>query len=78
VVRRNQDGHRRQPLGAHRSRHPRITVRGRNCVPDYLAKLWTRYEFRGIVSMNVYGKQNLLPIWHRITKDEVPSICVAP
>ena len=39
--------------------------------PDYIRKGWTQYELDGIMSMNVNGKQRLLPIWHRITQDEL-------
>jgi TIR domain len=39
--------------------------------PDYIRKGWTQYELDGIMSMNVNGKQRLLPIWHRITQSEL-------
>jgi hypothetical protein len=39
--------------------------------PFYIKKQWTQYEFDGIIAKTVAGKQRLLPIWHRITKDEV-------
>lgn len=38
---------------------------------DFLAKGWTQYELDGIVTMTVAGEQNLLPIWHNVTKDQV-------
>lgn len=39
--------------------------------PSFISKQWTQYELDGIVAMTVSGKQRLLPIWHRITQDEV-------
>jgi hypothetical protein len=39
--------------------------------PFYIGKQWTQYELDGIIAKTVYGKQRLLPIWHRITKEEV-------
>ena len=37
----------------------------------FFAKGWPQYELDGIVTRAVAGEQNLLPIWHKITKDEV-------
>ena len=37
----------------------------------FFAKGWPQYELDGIVTRTVAGEQNLLPIWHKITKDEV-------
>jgi hypothetical protein len=37
----------------------------------FFAKGWTQYELDGIVTMSVAGIQNILPIWHNITKDEI-------
>jgi len=37
----------------------------------FFAKGWTQYELDGIVTMSVAGEQNLLPIWHNVTKDEI-------
>lgn len=37
----------------------------------FFAKGWPQYELDGIVSRSVAGEQNLLPIWHKVTKDEV-------
>ncbi len=39
----------------------------------YLAKGWTQYEFDGLVTRQVDGEQNLLPIWHDITRDEIKA-----
>ncbi|MBI1773108.1 MAG: toll/interleukin-1 receptor domain-containing protein, partial [Burkholderiales bacterium] len=39
--------------------------------PSFLAKHWTKYEFNGFVSREMEGAKVILPIWHRITKEEV-------
>lgn len=41
------------------------------CSEAFFAKGWPQYELDGIVTRTVAGEQNLLPIWHRVTKDEV-------
>jgi hypothetical protein len=41
--------------------------------PAYIRKAWPQYEFDGIISSTVAGKQRLLPIWHQITADQVRS-----
>jgi hypothetical protein len=38
---------------------------------DFFAKGWTQYELDGIVTKSVAGEQNLLPIWHNVTKAQV-------
>lgn len=38
---------------------------------SFFAKGWPQYELDGIVTRSVAGDQNLLPIWHKVTKDEV-------
>ena len=38
---------------------------------SFFAKGWPAYELDGIVQRSVAGEQNLLPIWHKVTKDEV-------
>jgi hypothetical protein len=38
---------------------------------SFFAKGWPQYELDGIVSRAVSGQQQMLPIWHEITKDEV-------
>jgi Domain of unknown function (DUF1883)/TIR domain len=37
----------------------------------FFAKGWAQYELDGIVTRSVAGEQNLLPIWHKVSKDEV-------
>lgn len=36
--------------------------------PSFIKKGWTNYELDGIVTRAVSGEQELLPIWHNITK----------
>lgn len=43
------------------------------CSEAFFAKGWPQYELDGIVTRTVAGEQNLLPIWHKVTKDEVRS-----
>ena len=39
--------------------------------PSFINKGWTNYELDGIVTKTVSGEQILLPIWHKITKQQV-------
>ena len=39
----------------------------------FFGKGWPEYELDGLVANVVNGEQELLPIWHNITKDEVVS-----
>lgn len=39
--------------------------------PSFISKGWTNYELDGIMTKTVSGEQILLPIWHKITKQEV-------
>jgi len=39
--------------------------------PTFLNKGWTNHELDGIVTRSVTGEQVLLPIWHKLTKQEV-------
>jgi TIR domain len=41
--------------------------------PTFIEKGWTKFELSAIVALTADGKQNVLPIWHRITKDEVQA-----
>lgn len=38
---------------------------------DFIKKGWTNYELDGLITRAVTGEQQLLPIWHNITKQEV-------
>lgn len=37
----------------------------------FFAKNWPQYELDGLVSKEIDGAKVILPIWHRVTKDEV-------
>ena len=37
----------------------------------FFSKQWPQYELDGIVTMRQTGKQGILPIWHKLTKDQV-------
>lgn len=39
--------------------------------PSFISKGWTNYELDGIVTKAVTGEQVLLPIWHKLSKQEV-------
>lgn len=38
---------------------------------DFFGKGWTNYELDGLVTRAVSGEQILLPIWHKVSKQEV-------
>ena len=40
---------------------------------SFFAKGWPQHELDGLVTMSVDGRQVLLPVWHKITKDKVVS-----
>lgn len=39
--------------------------------PDFIKKNWTEYEFNGMIAREMNGQKVILPIWHKVTKDEV-------
>lgn len=39
--------------------------------PSFIKKNWTEYELNGMVAREMDGHKVILPIWHKITKDEV-------
>lgn len=39
--------------------------------PDFIKKNWTEYEFSGMIAREMNGQKVILPIWHKVTKDEV-------
>ena len=39
--------------------------------PSFFAKDWTQYELNGLVAREMHGQRVILPIWHRVTRDEV-------
>jgi len=40
---------------------------------DYIRKGWTQYELDGLFQREMTGGKIILPIWHKITKDEVEA-----
>jgi hypothetical protein len=38
---------------------------------SFFAKGWPNYELDGLVTKAVSGEQVLLPVWHKVTKEEV-------
>ena len=39
--------------------------------PSFFQQYWTQYELDGLIAREMSGEKVLLPVWHRITKDEV-------
>jgi len=39
--------------------------------PYFFAKNWPQYELNGMVAREMNGEKVILPIWHRVTKNEV-------
>ena len=39
----------------------------------FFAKQWSRYELDGLVTKQDTDEQNILPIWHRVTKEYIIS-----
>ena len=39
--------------------------------PSFFAKKWPQYELDGLVTMEMTGEQTILPLWHRLTKNDV-------
>ena len=39
--------------------------------PNFFERPWTQYELDGIVQRDLTGAGRLLPIWHRLTQDDV-------
>lgn len=40
---------------------------------SFISKGWTNYELDGIITRSMTGEQQVLPVWHDITKQEVVS-----
>lgn len=38
---------------------------------NFFRKQWTQLELDGLVQMEMAGQSHILPIWHKVTKDEV-------
>ncbi|WP_313331257.1 toll/interleukin-1 receptor domain-containing protein [Sphingobium yanoikuyae] len=41
--------------------------------PNFFERPWTQYELDGIVQRDLTGAGRLLPIWHRLTQDDVAT-----
>lgn len=39
--------------------------------PDFFAKQWAEYELNGLVAKEMAGGKVILPIWHKVSKDQV-------
>ncbi|MGF1939047.1 MAG: TIR domain-containing protein [Nostoc sp. ChiQUE02] len=39
--------------------------------PSFFAKNWTQYELDGLVAKEMTGGKVILPLWHKVSKDEV-------
>ncbi|MBA3312498.1 MAG: toll/interleukin-1 receptor domain-containing protein [Planctomycetaceae bacterium] len=39
--------------------------------PSFFAKQWPQYELDGLVAKEIAGGKVILPLWHKISKDEV-------
>lgn len=38
---------------------------------SFFAKNWPQYELDGMVTRSMAGEQNILPVWHKVSKSEV-------
>jgi len=41
--------------------------------PDFLRKEWPQKELDGLVAREVDGVKVILPVWHRITREQILS-----
>ena len=39
--------------------------------PSFFAKNWTQYELDGLVAKEMTAGKVILPLWHKVSKDEV-------
>jgi hypothetical protein len=39
--------------------------------PNFFERPWPNYELDGLLQRDLSGKGRLLPIWHRLTQDDV-------
>jgi hypothetical protein len=42
--------------------------------PTFFSKQWTQYELDGLVAREMTGEQIILPIWHRLTRDDLLAV----
>lgn len=40
-------------------------------LPSFFAKQWPQYELDGLVTKEMIGDKVILPLWHKVSKDEV-------
>ena len=38
---------------------------------SFFSKNWPQYELNGLVAREMHGGKVILPIWHKVSKDEV-------
>ena len=38
---------------------------------DFLQKNWTQYEQQGAIAQSIAGNGRILPIWHKVTMDDI-------
>lgn len=41
---------------------------------DFFNKNWPQYELDSLISLNIHGKSEILPIWYNISKDQIINI----
>jgi len=41
--------------------------------PDFLKKGWPEYELRGLISKEVGSKKVILPVWHKLKREDLLS-----
>ena len=39
--------------------------------PTFFEKHWTQYEMDGLIAKQMAGERVILPVWHRLTRDEI-------
>ena len=39
--------------------------------PAFFEKHWTQYEMDGLIARQMAGERVILPVWHRLTRDEI-------
>ncbi len=42
--------------------------------PTFFSKQWTQYELDGLVAREMTGQQIILPIWHRLNRNDVLAV----
>jgi hypothetical protein len=39
--------------------------------PSFFAKNWPRYELDGLIARQMVGEKVILPVWHKVSRDEI-------